>query len=285
MAHTMTLTADELALIEQKRAEERAKEEALRTSYEHYKEQRIKSKEESIAKRQKEAEDLKKVYEGFYNSLIDVSPDFKLDCKKVNSKETIDLYELDHNGYEIQIVYDEKGSPISRLEPKEKISFDLYAYSFKLSYTGKVPEGHSFNVIAAPIHSKYSGRVNGYKMQVQGTGIDSWNKRGKMVNPKAVVNKLIELSESAFRQIEYKTAAELAQQRIQAAFQEKYGHLENEGVKISRGHSQFVLTYENGIQLTVGAYESNSEVKFTNSKVNIPYGFDSDKLIKGLKNI
>jgi hypothetical protein len=285
MTNTITLTKEEMALIEQKRADDRAKAEALRTSYDHYKAERIKSKEVSINKRQKDAEDLKKVYEGFYNSLIAVSPDFKLDCKKVKSKETVDLYELDHNGYEIQIVYDEQQNPVSRLKPKETISFDLYAYSFKLSYTGKVPEGHSFNVIAAPTHSNYSGRVNGYKMQVQGTGIYSHDKRGKMVNPKAVVNKLIDLSESAFRQIEYKTEAELTQQRIQAAFQEKYGHLEDEGVKIERSQGHFVLTYENGIQLTIGAYQSNSEVKFTNSKVNIPYRFDTDKLIKGLKNI
>lgn len=285
MTNTITLTKEELALIEQKRAEDRAKAEALRTSYDHYKAERIKSKEENIARRQKDAEDLKKVYEGFYNSLIAVSPDFKLDCKIVYNKEVIDLYELDKDGYEIQMVYDEQGNPKRRLKPKEKISLDFYEYSFKLSYTGKVPEGHSFNVIAVTTHSKYSGRVNGYKMQIQGTGINSWEKTFKMINPKSVVNRLIGLSEDAFRQIEYKTAAELAHQRIQAAFQDKYGHLESEGVKIGRSPGQFVLTYENGIQLTIGAYENNSEVVFRNSKVNVPYAFDTDKLIEVLKNI
>jgi hypothetical protein len=285
MTNTITLTKEEMALIEQKRADDRAKEEALRTSYDHYKTERIKARELVIDRRQKDAEALKKVYEGFYNSLIAVSPDFKLDCKKVTSKDTIDLYELDKDGYEIQMVYDEQGSPVSRLKPKEIISLDSYAYSFKLSYTGKVPEGHSFYVNAVTTHSSYSGRVTGYKMQIQGTGINSWDGRGKMVNPKAIVNRLIGLSEDAFRAIEYKSAAELTQQRIQAAFQEKYGHLENEGVKISRSPGQFVLTYENGIQLTIGAYESNSEIKFTNTKVNIPYGFDADKLIGGLKSI
>jgi hypothetical protein len=285
MANTITLTKEEIALIEQKRAEDRAKAEALRTSYDHYKAERIKARELVIDRRQKDAEALKKVYEGFYNSLIAVSPNFKLDCNKVKSKETIDLYELDKGGYEIQMVYDEQEKPISRVKPKEIISLDLYFYTFKLSYTGKVPEGHIFYVNAVTTQSNYSGRVNGYKMQIQGTGINSWDGRGKMVNPKAIVNRLIGLSEDAFRAIEYKTAAELTKQRIQAAFQEKYGHLENEGVKIGRSPGQFVLTYENGIQLIIGAYESSSEVKFTNTKVNIPYGFDTDKLIGGLKNI
>lgn len=285
MTNTITLTKEELALIEQKRAEDRAKAEALRTSYDHYKAERIKAAEARIDRIQKDAEALKKVYEGFYNSLIAVSPDFKLDCKIVNNKEVIDLYELDKDGYEIQMSYDEQGNPKRRLKPKEKISLDSYAYNFKLSYTGKVPEGHSFNVIAVTTHSNYSGRVNGYKMQVQGTGINSWEKTFKMINPKSVVNRLIGLSEDAFRQIEYKTAAELAHQRIQAAFQDKYGHLENEGVKIGRSPGQFVLTYENGIQLIIGAYENNSEVVFRNSKVNVPYTFDTDKLIEVLKNI
>jgi hypothetical protein len=285
MTNTITLTKEELALIEQKRAEDRAKAEALRTSYDHYKAEKIKAKELVIDRRQKDAEALKKVYEGFYNSLIAVSPDFKLDCKIVNNKEVIDLYELDKDGYEIQMVYDEQGNLVSRLKPKEIISLDSYAYNFKLSYTGKVPEGHSFNVIAVTTHSNYSGRVNGYKMQVQGTGINSWEKTFKMINPKSVVNRLVGLSEDAFRQIEYKTAAELAHQRIQAAFQDKYGHLESEGVKIGISPGQFLLTYENGIQLIIGAYENNSEVVFRNSKVNVPYTFDTDKLIEVLKNI
>lgn len=285
MTNTIKLTKEEMALIEQKRADDRAKAEALRTSYDHYKAERIKARELVIDRRKKEAEDLKKVYEGFYKSLIAVSLDFKLDCNKVKSKETLDLYELDKDGYEIQMVYDEAGSPVSRLKPKEIISLDSYCYTFKLSYTGKVPEGHIFYVNAVTTHSSYSGRVTGYKMQIQGTNINSWDGRGKMVNPKAIVNRLIGLSEDAFRAIEHKSAVELAQQRIQAAFQEKYGHLENEGVKIGRSPGQFVLTYENGIQLTIEAYQSNSEIKFTNTKVNIAYGFDIDKLIGGLKNI
>jgi hypothetical protein len=103
MTNTITLTKEEMALIEQKRAEDRAKAEALKTSYDYYKSERIKARELVIDRRQKDAEALKKVYEGFYNSLIDVSPDFKLDCKKVTSKDTIDLYELDKDGYEIQM--------------------------------------------------------------------------------------------------------------------------------------------------------------------------------------
>lgn len=285
MAHTITLTAEELTLIEQKRAEEKAKAEALRTSYDHYKAEKIKRHEQSIERTQTDAENKKKVYEGFFNSLTAVSPVFKLDCKKVNSKETVELFELDSEGYEITMLYDEEGRIKNRVKPKENITLDSYFYEIKLSYTGKVPEGHSFHVIATTTYSKYSHRATGHKMQIQGTGIDSWDGRGKMVNPKAVVNKLTELSQAAFDRIEYRNKAELSQQRIQAAFQEKYGHLENEGVKIGISPGQFVLTYKNGIQLTIGAYEHNSEVIFTNSKVNIPYGFDTDKLVEGLKNI
>lgn len=89
MTNTITLTKEEMALIEKKRAEDRAKAEALRTSYVYYKVERIKARELVIDRRQKDAEALKKVYEGFYNSLIAVSPDFKLDCKKVTSKEPL----------------------------------------------------------------------------------------------------------------------------------------------------------------------------------------------------
>ena len=48
MAHTITLTAEELTLIEQKRAEEKAKAEALRTSYDHYKTEKIKHVTKSV---------------------------------------------------------------------------------------------------------------------------------------------------------------------------------------------------------------------------------------------
>lgn len=285
MAHTITLTAEELTLIEQKRAEEKAKAEALRTSYDHYKAEKIKRHEQSIERTQTDAENKKKVYEGFFESLTAVSPVFKLDCKKVNNKETIELFELDSEGYEITMIYDKEGRIKSRVKPKEKITLDSYSYDIKLSYTGKIPEGHSFHVIATTIYSKYSHRATGHKMQIQGTGIDSFGGKGKMVNPKSVVNKLTELSQAAFDRIEHRNAADLQQQRIEAAFRNKFGHLKDEGVQISIAQGQFTLTYENGIELKIGAYEYNSEVVFTNSKVTIPYKFDVDKLVEGLKNI
>lgn len=285
MAHTITLTAEELTLIEQKRAEEKAQAEALRTSYDHYKTEKITRHEQGIERTKKDVEDKKKVYEGFFNSLTAVSPVFKLDCKKVNSKETIELFELDSEGHEITMLYDEEGRIKNRVKPKEKISLDSYFYEIKLSYTGKVPEGHSFHVIATTTYSKYSHRATGHKMQIQGTGIDSWDGRGKMVNPRTVVNRLTGLAEDAFRRIEYRNEADLQQQRIEAAFRNKFGHLNDEGVQISIAQGQFTLTYENGIELKIGAYEHNSEVVFTNSKITIPYKFDVDKLVEGLKNI
>jgi hypothetical protein len=285
MAHTVTLTEEEMALIQNKRAEDIK---ALRTSYDRYKAEKIKDREKRINSIQKDAEALKKIYEGYFNGLIAVSPDFKLDCKIVNNKEVIDLYELDNDGYEIQIVFDEEGKPVKKLKPKEKVSLDSYTYDIRISYTGTVPEGYEFYVIAAQTYSKYSGRANGYKMQVQGTGINAWEKTFKMTSPKSILNRIVGLSESAFMQIEHRNAAELAQQRIEAAFEKTYGHLENEGVKISVAPGEFTLTYENGIELKIAAYErtyeSNSEVRFVNSKVKIPYEFDIDKLIEGLKN-
>jgi hypothetical protein len=285
MAHTITLTTEELTLIEQKRAEKKAQAEALRTSYDHYKAEKIKRHEQGIERTKKDVEDKKKVYEGFFDSLTAVSPLFKLDCKKVNSKETVELFELDSEGCEITMLYDEEGRIKNRVKPKEKVTLDSYFYEIKLSYTGKVPEGHSFHVIATPINSKYSGRAIGHKMQIQGTGINSWDGKGKMVNPKSVVNRLTELSEVAFMRIESRNAADLQQQRIEAAFRNKFGHLNDEGVQISIAQGQFTLTYENGIELKIGAYEHNSEVIFTNSKVTIPYKFDVEKLVEGLKNI
>ena len=285
MAHTITLTTEELTLIEQKRAEQKAQAEALCTSYDHYKAEKIKRYEQGIERTQKDAEDKKKVYEGFFDSLTAVSPLFKLDCKKVNSKETVELFELDNEGSEITMLYDEQGRIKNRVKPKEKVTLDSYFYEIKLSYTGKVPEGHSFHIIATTTYSKYSHRATGHKMQIQGTGINSWDGKGKMVNPKSVVNRLTELSEVAFMRIESRNAADLQQQRIEAAFRNKFGHLNDEGVQISIAQGQFTLTYENGIELKIGAYEHNSEVIFTNSKVTIPYKFDVEKLVEGLKNI
>jgi hypothetical protein len=99
------------------------------------------------------------------------------------------------------------------------------------------------------------------------------------------VNRLTELSEEAFMRIESRNAADLQQQRIEAAFRNKFGHLNDEGVQISIAQGQFTLTYENGFELKIGAYVHNSEVIFTNSKVTIPYKFDVEKLVEGLKNI
>jgi hypothetical protein len=285
MAHTITLTTEELTLIEQKRAEKKAQAEALRTSYDHYKAEKIKRHEQGIERTKKDVENKKKVYEGFFDSLTAVSPLFKLDCKKVNSKETVELFELDSEGCEITMLYDEEGRIKNRVKPKEKVTLDSYFYEIKLSYTGNVPEGHSFHVIATTTYSKYSHRATGHKMQIQGTGINSWDGKGKMVNPKSVVNRLTELSEEAFMRIESRNAADLQQQRIEAAFRNKFGHLNDEGVQISIAQGQFTLTYKNGIELKIGAYEHNSEVVFTNSKVTIPYKFDVDKLVEGLKNI
>jgi hypothetical protein len=285
MAHTITLTTEELTLIEQKRAEQKAQAEALRTSYDHYKAEKIKRLEQGIERTQKDAEYKKKVYEGFFDSLTAVSPLFKLDCKKVNSKETVELFELDSEGCEITMLYDEEGRIKNRVKPKEKVTLDSYFYEIKLSYTGNVPEGHSFHVIATTTYSKYSHRATGHKMQIQGTGINSWDGKGKMVNPKSVVNRLTELSEQAFMRIESRNAADLQQQRIEAAFRNKFGHLNDEGVQISIAQGQFTLTYKNGIELKIGAHEHNSEVVFTNSKVTIPYKFDVEKLVEGLKNI
>ena len=285
MAHTITLTTEELTLIEQQRAEKKAQAEALRTSYDHYKAEKIKRHEQGIERTKKDVEDKKKVYEGFFDSLTAVSPLFKLDCKKVNGKETVELFELDNEGFEITMLYDEEGRIKNRVKPKEKITLDSYFYEIKLSYTGKVPEGHSFHVIATTIYPKYSSRAIGHKMQIQGTGINSWDGKGKMVNPKSVVNKLTELSEAAFNRIESRNVADLQQQRIEAAFRNKFGHLNEQGVQISIAQGQFTLTYKNGIELKIGAYEHNSEVVFTNSKVTIPYKFDVEKLVEGLKNI
>jgi hypothetical protein len=279
--HTIKLTAEELTLIKQKREEEKA----LLNSYEHYKSRKIEQEQKRIDINKQQAEDKKKVYEGFYNSLVAVSPNFKLNCKQVSQKIVVDLYEVDEEGYEIRFLYDKDEKPTKSLKPKENVTLDSYSYEIKLSYTGKVPEGHSFHVIATPIASKYSGRTIGHKMQIKGTGIDSWDGKGKMVNPKSVVNKLIELSEVAFMRIESRNAADLQQQRIETAFRNKFEHLKDEGVQISIAKGQFTLTYENGIELKIGAYENNSEVIFTNSKVTIPYDFDVDKLVEGLKKI
>jgi len=284
--HTVKLTAEELELIENKRAEEKAAQEALLKSYDHYKANAIKQEEERIVQTQKEQENKKKVYEDFFNSLTAISPVFKLDCKKIINKKIIELFELDENGFQIRYEYDKEGVAIRSLKPKEKITLNSYSYDIRISYIGNVPEGHSFHVIAVPQYSKYRHHIIGYKMQIQGTGINSWEKKGQMTKPQTVVNKLAELAQNAFYEIEYKNSMKLRQQRIETEFQNKFGHLENEGVQIKINECEFTLTYKNGIVLKIGAYEeSNGKVVFNNSKVTIPYGSDITKLVEGLKNI
>lgn len=283
--HTVKLTAEELELIENKRAEEKAAQEAILKSYDHYKANTIKQEEERIVRAQKEQEDKKKVYEDFFDSLTAISPVFNLDCKKIINKKIIELFELDENGFQIRYEYDKEGVATRSLKPKEKVTLNSYSYEIKLSYIGNLPEGYSFHVLAIPQHSKYRHLVVGYKMQIQGTGIASWDKKGQMTKPQTVVNKLSELAQNAFDTIEYKNSMKLRQQRIETEFQNKFGHLENEGVQIKINEFEFTLTYKNGIVLKIGAHESNGKVVFNNSKVTIPYDSDITKLVEGLKNI
>ena len=92
MSQTMKLSAEEIALIEERRAEEQAKQEALLKSYDHYKERTINRETERLRLNEEEAENRKQTYEEIFNKLIHVSNDFKFDCKKIEREHEFSLY-------------------------------------------------------------------------------------------------------------------------------------------------------------------------------------------------
>lgn len=286
MAQSITLTKDELALIEQRRAEEKAKAAELLKSYDYYKENKIEAEKQTVLRLEADAEARKKVFEDFLSQLLAVSPEFKLDCKIVKLKRQLDLYDIDDNGREIKFNYDKDGLIKSHIKPKEKINFEYCTYNLVLSYTGKLPDNYEYYVIPVSQNSKYSGRVTGYKMQIQGTGINSWEKTGQMTKPESIVKKLKELSESAFRQVEYAEAERLRKNRVEDEFKKQYGYLEKEATVVIEDRT-FTITFKNGIQLVVNGYiGGRDEVIFSHSKLKLPYdSLDISKLIEGLKNV
>lgn len=282
MSQTMKLSAEEIAIIEQKRAEEQVKKLALLGSYEHHKERTTKYQKERCLKDEKNSEDIKALYESYLEQLLKVSPDYKLECKKNNVNVTYEIYDIDVSGSEIRWSTDSEGNTIW-YKPKDTLRIKSYNYTLKLSYTGKVPEGHQYNIIPVEQYSKY-GSKKGYKMKVRGTGIDSYDKRGLMTNATSVHKKIIDTIESAYRQIEYRNSVEQQYARIENRFKLEYSkYLNNYSVTAN----SFKIKLDNGITLTCHGYENGlGEIQFSSPKVEIPYGkFEVKDLLEGLNNV
>lgn len=275
----MNLTAEEKALIEQKRAEEKAK----LASFDHHKETVINRETKRIHQYESDEDNRKRVYQDIYAKLSEVSPDYKLECEKVNQVNKVEIYDVDENGNEVKTKKNKKGETIW-LKPKEVLKFKFYRYNLKISYTGKVPEGHNYYVVPVSQYSKWSYRITGYKMQVQGTGISSWDKRGQMTNPNSVHKRIVETVDNAFKQIEYKTAQEQSNDRILNRFKVEFSEYVN---NFTFGHNTFVVKLDNGISVTFYGYEdSNGNITFNNTKVNVPYGkVEVRDLLGGLNGI
>ena len=281
----MTLTAEEKALIEQKRAEEKAKQEELLKSYDHHREKVIKRETERCRNYEADEENRKTVYEGFLNQMLGVSPDYKLHCKKIDRVTKIDIYDIDENGYEIKYEVNSKGET-NYFKPREVVKIPNYHYELKLSYTGKAPEGHNYYIAPVTQYSKYSYKPKGYKMQVQGTGIDSWDKRGQMTNPNTVHNKIVDTIESSFRQIEYRTIQDQSNKRIIERFKLEFSQYGGEQYQYG-STNEFIVTLDNGIKITFYGYEdSEGNITFNNAKVGVPYRtIEVKDLLDGLKDI
>lgn len=279
----MNLTSEEITLIEQKREEKRLMELELQKSYDHYKEGRIDAEKKRCKSTEEDAEALKSVYESNFNELIKVSKDFVLECKKVDYERSVELYELDENGYEIRSIRTDEGYMSAK--PKEVINFKTYHYKLTIKYTGKVAEGHNYYVTMVTQYSKYSGRAKGYKMQVQGTGINSWDKRGQMTNPKTVYQRIVDHAESQLRQIEYRTAQEQSNKRVKDRVEVEFGKFAS---KIKNGsNNEFIVNLDNEIRIVFYGHEDgNGDIKFNNPKVTLPYNkVDINTLIEALSKI
>ena len=280
MSQTMKLSAEEIALIEQKRAEEKAIQEALLKSYDHYRERKIATHKESIKRQEKDEEQRKINYETIFNELIAVSKFFRFDCKKIKRVTSLDLYNIDENGGEIRYTKDYSES----IKPKEVIKVDSYYYEMKIVYTGIVPEKHEYYVIPTPTYSKYSHRITGYKMQVQGTDINSWDKRGQMTKASTVHKKIVETVESKFRQIEYKKEQDSSNKRIRERFNIEFSEFVNKVTSIHQ--NTFHIKLDNGITLEIYGYENgNGDITFRKGKVVFPYEMDVVSLISNLNDI
>ena len=275
----MNLTSEEKALIEQKRAEEKAK----LCSYDHHRENVITRETNRNSQNEKDEEDRKRVYQDIYDKLSEVSPDYKFECEKVNQVNKIDVYDVDENGSEVRTKKDKKGETIW-LKPKEVLKFKFYRYNLKISYTGKVPEGHNYYVVPVSQYSKWSYRITGYKMQVQGTGISSWDKRGQMTKANSVHKRIVETVDNAFKQIEYKTVQEQSNNRIIERFKVEFSEYVN---NYTVEHTTFKVKLDNGIELSFYGYEdSNGDILFNNPKFYIPYRrFEIKDLLDGLKDV
>jgi len=281
MSQSIKLTAEEIALIEQKRAEEKAKQDELLKSYDYYRERKIASHKETMGRQEQEEEQRKINYETIFNELIKVSKFFRFDCKKVKRVTSVDLYNIDDKGNEIR--YTKDGS-WNQIEPKEVAKVDSYYYELKIVYTGVVPEGHEYYVVPTPTYSKYSYRITGYKMQVQGTGICSWDKRGQMTKAESVHKKILETVESKFRQIEYKKEQDLSNNRIADRFNIEFSKYAKNVTSINQ--NTFHIKLDNGITIEIYGYENgDGEVTFRKGKIAFPYEMDVTSLLSNLNDI
>lgn len=271
MTQNMNLSAEEVALIEQKRAQEKS-------NYDTYRE-RIKQQHiERVERRLTNEEDRKKVYETMFNSLVAVSKDFRLDCEKSDTVSEINLYELDENGNEIRYVNGEY------VEAKEVDKLDTYHYQLKIVYTGNVPPNHQYYIVPVEQYHKWSGRVKGYKMQLQGTGISTWDKRGQMTNPNTVVKKITEFVENKFNQIKYQEEQNKSNRRIADRFKIEFSKYAKNVTSTNQNY--FNIELENGIEIQIYGYENGlGNISFSKGKVVLPYSLDVKDVLENLDNI
>ena len=283
MSQTMKLSSEEIALIEQKRAEEKAKQDELLKSYDSYKESTIASENKRLSNLMSNAEILKSRYETMYNELIEVSKDFKLVCVKNNLTFEVKLFEVDENGFTIRYITDENGERIY-LDPKEIVNLEYYSYTLRLDYTGNVPNGFEYYVIPIVQYSKYSKTEIGYKMQIQGTNINSWDKRGQMTKAKSVHNKIIELVDSEFLRIEYINRDKSESIRIEQRFKIEFSKYSKNYIKEK---NTFTIKLENGINVTIYGFEDREKnIGFNFQKFYFPNGqIEIRNLLDGLNSI
>jgi|LakMenEpi03Aug12_release.lakeMendotaPanAssembly.Ray.scaffolds.fasta_scaffold611137_1 hypothetical protein len=280
MSQSIKLTAEEIALIEQKRAEEKAIQEALLKSYDHYRERKIASHKETIVRQEKDEEQRKENFETIFNKLIAVSNDFRFDCTKKKTVTTVDLFELNENGDEIRYNADFS----KHIKPKEVVKLDSYYYEMKIVYTGIVPEKHEYYVVPTSTYSKYSYRITGYKMQVQGTGVNSWDKRGQMTNAKTVHKKILEIVENKFRQIEYQKELDSSNKRVVDRFNIEFSKFVKNVTSIDK--NTFNIKLDNGITIEIYGYENgDGDITFRKGKIAFPYQMDITSLISNLNDI
>ena len=285
---SIELTSEELALIEQKRAEDKAKAEAMATMHEKYVEEKVARTEVTLAKQTSEFERLKAFYTEKFNELKKLSPNYELVIVEKEPIVEVEIFNIDEKGYEITNYQDEEGN-YKRHKPIKTIQVKGLIYLMEIRYTGETPNDYKYKINAIELTTKW-GSFDGYKLRVEGKGFDSYDKRLRYTSAKKTHEKLMEVIANQIRQIEYNKIANERSERLFHAVDKFMEELSDKYPNASVSRllvNSFVVNFNNGVKVTINVdVNSEGEARMYGPKVDFNYGeFSIDGLLEIMSSI